>query len=194
MSNSFHVMREIQNVFPRFSDEIDFFFAFGTLLGIIRDEKLLSRDMDLDMVVFLKSDKEIEKFRRYLQNNGFERLHSYRVSGVGINQDTFIYDDVMVDINYAKKSDKKYYNYLFYDIPEGKNKILIFPFTYLGSKTFEFENTILNIPNNPELYLEEIYGSDWHIPNPKYIYWENPQAIKIDLSGEVEIINKFKDC
>ena len=52
----------------------------------------------------------------------------------------------------------------------------------------------INIPENPDQYLAETYGDDWKIPNPNYIYWENPKAIKTDLTGDVEVINRFKYC
>ena len=34
---------------------VKFFFAFGTLLGIIRDNNLIGRDMDIDINVFLQN-------------------------------------------------------------------------------------------------------------------------------------------
>lgn len=192
--NSMEVMKEIQEVFPRFSGKIDFFFSFGTLLGIIRDGRLLGRDMDLDMVVLLDNNEEIFKFREYLINNGFDRLHSFEVNGVGINQDAFIFNDVMVDINYAKPAINKYNNYLFYDLPEQRNKVLIFSFTFTKTVKYKFGDIQINIPENPDQYLAETYGDDWKIPNPNYIYWENPKAIKTDLTGDVEVINRFKYC
>lgn len=190
--SSLIVMKSIQDIFQNYPDQLDYFFAYGTLLGIIRDGKLLSRDMDLDMVVFLENDEKISEFRKFLKKNGFKRLHSFYIDNVGINQDAFIFQNVMVDINYAKPAGNRYYNYNFYDLPEEKNKVLIFPFTYSGSEKYTFESISINIPKNPDIYLEETYGKEWKIPNPKYIYWENPQTIKTELKGRVENVRKFK--
>lgn len=185
------VMRDVQKILSSY-EGIEFFFAYGTLLGIIRDGKLLGRDMDLDMVVLLDDDKEIVRFRDYIVKKGFQRLHSFSVDGVGINQDAFMYKNIMIDLNYAKTNGNKKYNYNFYDLPEEKNKILIFPFTFTGCVKYNFNGFDINVPENPELYLEETYGKDWRIPNPEYIYWENPQTIKTELKGKVEVINQFK--
>lgn len=185
------VMRDVQKIISS-CENIEFFFAYGTLLGIIRDGKLLGRDMDLDMVVLLDHDEDINRFRDYVVKKGFKRLHSFSVDGVGINQDAFLYKNIMIDINYAKTNGSKKYNYNFYDLPEEKNKILIFPFTYTRSVKYKFNDFDVNVPENPELYLEETYGKDWRIPNPKYIYWENPQTIKTELTGKIEIINELE--
>jgi len=190
--NSKTVINDVQRLFSKYSEKIDFFFGFGTLLGIIRDGKLISSDMDIDLVVFFNDDDEIMKFRSFLHDNSFTRLYSCKIKELGITQDAFLFKDIMIDINYAKKYENKYCNYLFYDLPDVKNKIIVFPFSFKNTILHEFENNYINVPSCPEKYLSEIYGEDWKEPNPNYIYWENPQSIKTEIIGEIEIIEKFK--
>lgn len=188
------ILFHTQEIICKSGLNLDFFFAFGTLLGIIRDGELLGRDMDLDMVVFVQDNEDVFRFRSYLEKNDYIRLHSFEVDGVGITQDAFIYDDIMIDINYARKYEDVYYNYIFFNLQTEKNKILIFPFSTGKTKQIKFKNYGINVPSEPEKYLKETYGEKWQIPDPNYIFWENKQAIKTDLKGKVKIINKFKYC
>lgn len=171
---------------------VKFFIANGTLLGIIRDNKLITRDMDIDVIVYLEENSKIEDFRKVLIENKYEILHSFSVEDIGITQDTFVIDDVMVDVSYVRKVENKYYPYVLYNTEDEKNKVIVFPFTSGETKEYKYNGIEINVPDNPELFLEESYGKDWRIPNPNYIYWENENGIKLDLKGNIQIYNHFK--
>ena len=49
---------------------------------------------------------------------------------------------------------------------------------------------LINLPDKTEQFLKYVYGDNWMIPDPNYIYWENPSAIKIDLKGDINYIDR----
>ncbi|HSG11045.1 MAG TPA: hypothetical protein VLB10_04770, partial [Gammaproteobacteria bacterium] len=59
-------------------------------------------------------------------------------------------------------------------------------FTRFGLKPVSFLGTTFNIPNNPELYLTELYGNDWHIPNPFF----DSRVSSMNMEPGMEIISK----
>ena len=54
------VVNIVQNIFEE--SGYPFFFDMGTLLGIVRDGKLLKRDMDIDMGIYIENEDEIAKW------------------------------------------------------------------------------------------------------------------------------------
>lgn len=187
--NSVKSLIKIQNIFKKELKKYDFFFAFGTLLGIVRDNKLFSRDMDIDMAVFVHDKEDIKNIRSVLRKNNAELLHYFVVEKYGITQDSFLFNNVMVDINYIYNGDNRLF--LLYDLPEEKNKVLYFGFSAKESEKRMFQNIHINVPANPEMFLEEVYGEDWRIPNPHYIYWENKMAKYTSLKGKIKKNKKF---
>ena len=61
---------------------------------------------------------------------------------------------------------------------------------FVRIKKYIFNGINVNIPEKPEEVLRNLYGETWRIPNKKYKYWENPQAIKIKQKGKTKIFNK----
>lgn len=179
-----------QDIFSEYG--VNFFIANGTLLGIVRDKKLITRDMDLDIIVYLEKDIDIIRFRDFLTKKGYTLLHAFSVETIGITQETYVYDDIMVDISYVRKAGEKYYPYVLYDTDVEKNKVIVFPFTGYNTKKYGYQGHFINVPEKPDLFLEQSYGKNWKTPNPNYIYWENENGVKLDLKGSIQVFKQFK--
>lgn len=189
---SLEVLESIQNRLSNCKDVSCFFFMFGTLLGIYRDNKLLKRDMDIDVGVYLTSVESIYMFRDYMKRYGYNLLHFYSIESLGIIQDSFEKDGVKIDIAYLEENDSYDCCYLVYG-EENKSNVLRYKFhKILETIKYSFSGLMISIPNNSEQYLEDTYGKDWRIPNPQYKYWKNPNAEKTEYTAFITICHEDK--
>ena len=180
--NGISVMQRMQNLLDRFP--CLFFIDNGTLLGIIRDGKLLKRDMDIDIGVYLENEKQVDDLIKYLISNDCIHTHHFWVENIGSIQDTFELNGVRVDICYYRKGDDRDTFYVLYDCNCGRGKVVKFsciPLT--GVKLIQFNNIFVNVPSDSEDFLENRYGESWRIPDPHFIYWEGPSVVEIDNNG-----------
>ena len=172
-----------------------FFFDMGTLLGIIREGKLLSHDMDIDVGVLIDGEEDIEEIVKVLEENGCKRKYRYTVDGVGVAEDSFEYNDIKFDASYYYTdggSNLVYLGYLFpgriYESSEILSFVRLRTKKIEGVKKVEFARALINVPQNPEEYLAQRYGEKWRIPDKGFIYWKGPSAEKIDnLGRKIEI-------
>ena len=143
----------------------DVFLNSGTLLGVVRDQRLIAHDDDVDLAVLLKADsydgiaREWDALRANLAKNGA--------------LDTAPSDDPKI-IRLA---------------PEGAVSVDLFPGWVFDGRVFVYPHTFGEltlddvlplrpckvtgnpIPAQPEKMLNLNYGEDWHTPNP---YWTFP--------------------
>lgn len=130
--------------------QIPFFLISGTLLGCIREGKLLGHDKDIDIGVW--DDQDIGELIKYIRNSGcFYILPSYSKGILVIRH----VNGVTIDIFVHYREDDDYWH------AGGKSKWHNSPFTliehdFLGDKYL--------IPENYDLNLTENYGDDWRIP------------------------------
>ncbi len=175
--------------------EYEFFFDMGTLLGIIREGKLLGHDLDVDMAVLPRDEGERDRIIKTLQDAGCELKSSYETEGIGIVEDSFVIDGIKFDVNYYRQEEKDYC-YLMYqgndkEYAEGEMSVVRLECSHIEMivKT-EFSGKEINVPQNPENYLAERYGKNWRIPDKNYVYWCGPSATQIDNKGKQITYNK----
>ena len=198
MKNGIRVLKEFDTIM--LNNHIFYSVFAGTLLGAIREKGLLKHDLDLDTVMFY--DDNTPHVKQLLENNGFKLLHAYYIDGgkKGM-EETYIKDDVCIDIFYVYK-DEKYPTYLcdFYAV-EGANsheesmrkyghvlaRRLELPISY-DVVRIPFETIEVNAISNATEWLSNRYGPDFMIPNPEYkdkgnnpnIYlWRDVEAIMV---------------
>jgi hypothetical protein len=137
------------------SDEITIFPMFGTLLGIVRQQDLISHDDDIDFG-YLKKDSQrlIEKLDNIHNKNGFlvirnEFSNLFSLVKDGIMIDLYEYE-VIEDDKILQQGHRTFYN-LQYDE--------VFPLN-----TLHFAGRELLSINNPVAFFERYYGRDWKTP------------------------------
>lgn len=170
--------------------EISFFFDMGTLLGIIREGKIIAHDLDIDIAIIRKNSEEIEKVRKILSEAGCQIKYSYECESIGVVEDSFCVNEIKFDINYYYLGEESDYCYLMYKNPELKyerNEELSVVELHCSKickivKT-DFMGGQVNIPENAKDYLEERYGKNWRVPDPDWIYWKGPSAVPINAKG-----------
>ncbi len=156
------------------------FLSFGSLLGAVREGKLIGHDVDVDLGYFSScehpADVMLESFRieRVLrskgwrvvrENGGFLALFFTQDDGTTRNLDVFT----------AFRCDDRLYQ--VHDVATDGDASSVLP---LG--TIDFEGRTMPVPAEPEVFLEAAYGPDWRIPNPAFKF-TTPRADKRRVAG-----------
>ncbi len=153
-------------------DDIKVFhwLEFGTLLGVVRDGKLIKHDSDLDLGVFIQDYSP--SIRVAFEKAGFEYKHGFTVSDQSAREQTFTLQNVSVDLFYFTKDDSSMHCHIFGLQPDKTRKIRQINTCNSGFKLVKFEGKEFNIPQDEIQRLVDTYGDDykiplkgWHTPN-----------------------------
>lgn len=174
---------------------LHYWLDFGTLLGVYRDQKLLTNDLDLDIGVFLcdycpEIEETMKKF-------GFRLIREYIIddkkSGL---QQTFLLDGVSIDLfYYISNGDKmhchcftNFRGYSFADSIKVKGGVQPIE-QYLPNDGFRkiiFEGGYFNVPDDTHKYLAYHYGEDYMTPRKwDYCDLENDNINAILLNDKL---------
>ncbi|NTU88405.1 MAG: hypothetical protein HGA54_00630 [Actinobacteria bacterium] len=150
--------------------DIEYFYTYGSLLGLVREGHFLGHDLDMDLGILNTRPTIIAELDAALRTQGFSRAHyftrddritecTYELEDFDI--DFFLYDEVpgglttscyFRDIEYEYDSPEEF---TYAELPIS----MISGFTYV-----ELEGVSLRIPKNAEQILKESYGEDWRVP------------------------------
>ena len=171
-----------------------FFFDMGTLLGMIREGRLLGHDLDIDVAVYVNSQTEICHIRKVLNESGCCLKYSYLIDTIGIVEDSYEVNGIKFDINYYAREGDKDVCYLMYrdaQMNYEHDQMDVVKLTcspILETTGYCFLGREVNVPVEAEKYLAERYGSDWRIPNTAWIYWKGPSTHPTDFVGKQNVI------
>lgn len=135
---------------------VKYFLADGTLLGVIRDKKLIAHDTDIDVAVL--HPVNAKKIEKVFKKNGFKV--GRRAAFKGKIQQLVFYSpsNCLFDIIFYTKINDEVYNFCerdFYFKHHYHNYEVAVP--------HEFEGHTFYIPSDVENWLESTYG-DWKTP------------------------------
>ncbi len=170
------------------STELCFFFDMGTLLGIVRDGRLMKYDYDIDIAVKASEEKEKETLRKLLIDNGCKLLMEDVVDEIGVVEESYKLNGIKFDVNYYVNEGNSDICYLLYKDPESAatrlNVVKLVCDEIKRTVKVPFQGMQISIPENPEAYLAQRYGEKWRIPDKGYVYWKGPSTRKIDNLGD----------
>tara|TARA_A100001035_G_C27771288_1_gene496496 strand:+ start:90 stop:809 length:720 start_codon:yes stop_codon:yes gene_type:complete len=149
------------------SNKFDYFLSGGTLLGIIRDGKLIEWDDDIDINVFSYSYRNnFKKILNFANQNGYP-FHT------GPN---YFHHKIVLCIKNTKVSITSITRGIFKRNYFYRSKKRLPYVTFNNCKKIKINNKLFaRVPNNSSDYLKFIYGSDWKKP----FKWEDEN--KADL-------------
>jgi hypothetical protein len=167
---------------------IEAFVAYGTLLGAIREQRLLGHDSDADLAYVSSSGSPVdvvrESFRlqRVIGDLGFR---TYRYSGGAFRVDVVEGDGVVRGLDVfagfiddstrdGRPSDRLYQ---MGEIGADFRREWVYP---LSSCTLEGHT--FPAPAVPERWLEAAYGPSWAVPDPAFKF-STPRRTVRQLSG-----------
>ena len=171
-------LKEVNSIFKE--NDCSFWLAYGTLLGYVREDGFIQHTNDIDIGVFFK---DFNKNIIYdMIQDGWELIHI-----IGYPFDSML-------ISWRKRGERMDMHF-FYDANDSQvytsNLGMIFTkkntplfikrYDYYHKKfdlkSVSFLDTPFFVPENPEFYLEEIYGSNWRMPIEKWDYTSDPVNI-----------------
>lgn len=156
--------RQIQHVSKTLSDlGYESFINSGTLLGAIREGKLLAHDDDADLGVMIPGNTLNEVVERtielMLSLADLGMLSSWHVEN-GCKHIS-LRTELQMDLFPCWEQDGEIFAY-----PHGKiEKGSIFPLKYI-----EMEGQRISIPASAVEFLSLCYGEDWRVPDDTYTY------------------------
>jgi len=130
--------------------------TFGTLLGLIRNNKLLDNDNDLDFGS-LYNERIQNKISKIFYSIGLKKIITCYVDNV-IVLEKFIYNDIEIDIYYFFEESGKYVSYDF----EQDGLLTVQENINLGKKIIPYKN----IYSKFDLNFTTINGKSFFIPEP----------------------------
>lgn len=179
------MLRKVTAVFEEAN--IKYSVTAGTLLGIVRENRLLPWDRDMDLRIFYKDSEKILRSIRKIRKAGFKVRIRYqekedpplkkgdvRILKIYSRKHFFLKGDVMMDCFVATKFDGKYIWSCGGERKYTKKAVPGHFYDNLEKVTFEGKEYYL--PVEREDYLAYRYG-DWQTPKKKWRFTKDDLAI-----------------
>ena len=157
-----------------------FFLDFGSLLGVVRDGRLIAHDRDIDFGVYFDDNFTPAVLDQAMKEIGLKRVHTFLFRG-DVKEVTYSSGVTHIDFFKHEETDTETMDYSFHRLPdepyETDNQYSVtrgHSVHISGVKTIKISNYTLRIPENEEAYLESVYTAAWRVPNPKWTSRNNP--------------------
>ena len=156
------------------------FIDCGTLLGMIRDKKLLEHDRDMDFGIYFDDSFTIRSLDEAMKSIGMKKHREFVFRG---DVKEASYTNGIINVDFFKHEESKEFSdiYVFYrkkgvKYPSNKHyTTLIMHRAHIPSiETIDVKGQVLNVPSNYEEYLETAYSKNWRIPDPEWRYLMEP--------------------
>lgn len=168
------------------SEGARYFADYGTLLGLIREGKLIEHDRDIDFGIYFDDEFTPERLDGIMRGLGLRRLKVYSLRGE-VQEITYARGILDVDFFRHTETGNNSLAYFFHRFVEVKypsdshysaHVEETIPIT--GIKRTSIGGIELNIPENAEEYMADVYGNSWRTPNPNWKYTMGPNHILPD--------------
>lgn len=169
--------------------EIPYILEAGTLLGVIRENRLLPWDNDLDITITRQFEKQLLKNIWKLRFSGYQvRVKYYKkdlkyfkrnelriIKIRHLNILKFFKKDVVLDIFVKRKIDSEYY----WTVGVKDPVLKAVPETFYDNIIqIKFCDKLFSVPEDAEGYLENHYGKDWRIPVKEWDFRSSDFSVK----------------
>jgi len=179
------ILKEVTDVLDE--NSIEYWLEGGTLLGVVRENRLLPWDNDMDISIkedyydkFIEILPQLNKLNRSVRvrkftkdNEPFKKGIS-RIVKVRNKKMYFFRGEVTLDIFIKFKKDDEY----FWQVGEKKKSVPSYFYDELIEYAFDGKQYL--IPKAYEAYLTFRYG-DWKIPVKEWDTFKDDKAVKGDI-------------
>ncbi len=171
------------------------FVDFGTLLGFVREGKLLAWDFDVDFGIKTGDGFTWQDLRKLMNSISFSLVKQFSFRGV-VTEQTYARNGVFVDFfcHFDSDSSSCYYVY-FYDKDQEEEstdlKVKVTTTVSLSETTeLPIEGGVVSVPKEYEQYLADVYGENWRIPDPD---WKPAAKPNVRFLDEFGTLTEFKE-
>lgn len=152
-----------------------YFATCGTLLGLIRENKLLKDDYDMDYGVVIETSSDWETLATALKRIGFKKIREFLLEE-RITEQTYRHENgVEIDFfgHFIENGNLCFYSYdkipgIHYPAENMWSVYRLDNGKFIGVKKIITEIGTVTVPINAEEYLTYNYNDDWRIPNPNF--------------------------
>lgn len=127
------------------------FIAYGTLLGIIRENSCIDGDDDIDIIIDINHRDQIKKI---LEENSLKIAIDDKHIIKTVEEDYASVDFYLSNVDEKGNFHDKWENVLWSNCYKNENKLI----------EYEWNGEILYLPNNFKYKLTGRYGDKWRIP------------------------------
>lgn len=181
------VLRKVSKVLEK--EGIPYILEAGTLLGVVRENRLLPWDNDMDITITRQYEKKLlntlwkmrlrglkAKPKYYERDLKYFKQGDLRIIKVRYrNNLPFFKARVMLDIFIKRKIENEYFWTVGVKAPVLKSVPERF-YDELGK--IEFDGKSYSVPKDHEGYLEEHYGKDWRTPVKEWDFRTSDNSVK----------------
>ena len=128
--------------------------AYGTLLGLVREGRLLPHDNDLDFAVLAGADPR--RVAGAMERRGFRRVREEEWQGRPSKQ-KFMLGPVLVDVFYLERRGDGFADYNLF----GRQSVLRGTHPAVSLEMRRLAGLDLPVPADTEGYLRHLYGPGW---------------------------------
>ena len=164
----------------------NYFVDCGTLLGMIRDKKLIQFDRDLDMGIWFNDSFGLPELDAAMKQVGYKKVSTSFYRGEP-KEITYSKGVLHIDFFVHTEVGNESWLYVFYrnalnQYPSNKHySLIVQKRAHIPNvKRVTIEGITMNIPENTEEYLESAYSDKWRIPDPDWRYTMEPGCTFID--------------
>ncbi len=182
-NKGYSIIEKIDNELS--AKNVQYFVDCGTLLGLIRDKKLIEYDRDIDFGIYFSKEFTPKDLDRVMRKLKMKKVHTFYYKNRPVE---FSYSDGVTHVDFFRHIETKSNSliYVFYrkmdvEYPDDKTyTVLEMHRTRIpGLVRFNSGTVQTNVPANSEEYLASAYSANWRIPDPTWRYTSEPGLVEI---------------
>ncbi len=154
---------------------ITYFATCGTLLGLIRENRLLRNDYDMDYAILVENPDSWIRLEKAMKGIGYGLIRRFTLDGRVTEHTYRSKDGIEIDFfgHFIEDGELSFYSYdklsdVAYPSQDHWSAYVLRNGAFAGVKRIETQIGTVTVPANAEEYLTYNYNDDWRIPDPNF--------------------------